>query len=111
MEKGNSGTGGQYDNFLNSPLGTSAFAVTGNSVSTVNQYLFNWGTDDGTGTVGPNAQQNALYASLGIATTLNDGVLTTSFSPYTPPAAAPIPPSVLLFGSGLLGLIGIRRKA
>jgi hypothetical protein len=27
-----------------------------------------------------------------------------------PPAATPIPASILLFGSGLLGLVGLKRK-
>lgn len=40
--------------------------------------------------------------------TLTGGILTTTAQPNASPV--PIPPSVLLFGSGLLGLVGIRRR-
>lgn len=50
----------------------------------------------------------------GFATTIdvnqNGAVLTNNSGQVTAAAATPIPPSVLLFGSGLLGLVGIRRK-
>ncbi|MFZ0927332.1 MAG: hypothetical protein WAN11_01950 [Syntrophobacteraceae bacterium] len=45
---------------------------------------------------------------LGITTSFTGGVISTSVSSEV--SSTPIPPSVLLFGSGLLGLVGIRRK-
>jgi len=42
----------------------------------------------------------------------NGGTATSAaFDPSTNVSPTPIPPTVLLFGSGLLGLVGIRRKA
>ncbi|SPF31240.1 conserved exported hypothetical protein [Syntrophobacter sp. SbD1] len=51
-----------------------------------------------------NTQLTAVYSG----TTLEDYTLTTTEQAIPP--TTPIPASVLLFGSGLLGLIGIRRK-
>jgi hypothetical protein len=50
----------------------------------------------------------------GFATTIDvkqNGAVVTNNSGQVTAAATPIPPSVLLFGSGLLGLVGFRRKA
>ena len=50
----------------------------------------------------------------GFATTIDvnqNGAVLTNNSGQVTATATPIPPSVLLFGSGLLGLVGIRRKA
>jgi hypothetical protein len=49
----------------------------------------------------------------GFATTVDvtsGGAVLTNNSGQVTAAATPIPPSVLLFGSGLLGLVGFRRK-
>ena len=55
----------------------------------------------------PNATSNTAGTGLSVAEiTLADG--STQIAPQ--PQATPIPATFLLFGSGLLGLVGIRRK-
>jgi hypothetical protein len=49
-----------------------------------------------------------VFADLGTLITNLDG--TTSFTSASQAAQTPIPPSLLLMGSGLLGMIGLRRK-
>ena len=51
------------------------------------------------------AGTNPVLSNLGTITTLSNGTVITQAAPV------PIPPSVLLFGSGLLGLISIRRRS
>lgn len=54
----------------------------------------------------PTATDNAAGTGVKVA---NLSISTTGTS-YSPAAATPVPPSILLMGSGLLGLVGIRRK-
>ncbi|MEZ4601727.1 MAG: PEP-CTERM sorting domain-containing protein [Syntrophotaleaceae bacterium] len=55
------------------------------------------------------ATPNAAAAGVAVATlrtALVNGVMVTTVNP----SAVPVPASLLLFGSGLLGLVGVRRK-
>ena len=60
-------------------------------------YNLNWAT----------ATSNAVTTTTGISALESNGTITVY---GTGGAAAPIPPSVLLMGSGLLGLVGIGRR-
>lgn len=99
MDYANTTLLGGFHGFLNTGAadGEAALALGG----TATQGLYYWnpaGTDNG-----------PITASFLLATSLSSsGVLTTTYEPLTSPT--PIPPSVLLFGSGLLGLIGIKRR-
>jgi hypothetical protein len=84
-------------------------------------YLNGKGDGDASIALGGSATQGLFYwnpantvttegASLILTTTIdsNGNIVTTASAVQS--ATTPIPPSVLLFGSGLLGLIGIGRK-
>ncbi len=88
---------GSWNTFYVSGIGDGEIALV--SGGTVKQDLFDFSN--------LNGSVVTVNGILTLSSTLNSsGVLTTSISP----SAAPIPPSVLLFGSGLLGLVGIRRR-
>jgi hypothetical protein len=77
--------------------GEKALPLNGGQIT---QSLYDWQN--------PGVKQT-IGGSLYVYTTVDAaGDVATSFGPEG--SAAPIPPSVLLFGSGLLGLIGIGRK-
>ena len=92
------GTGiGTFDQFYGSNVGEIAL-VQGSSVQ---QDLFDWVT--------PNVE-STIFGSYTLTTSLSSaGVITTTETPIGG-SPTPIPPSVLLLGSGLLGLVGIRRR-
>lgn len=41
---------------------------------------------------------------------IENGTFTFGFDPLPPPPAVSIPSTMLLLGSGLIGLVGLRRK-
>lgn len=95
MDLNNANATGSFDKFYTAGAGDGEVAlVSGGSVS---QGLFDWKTP---------TQLSTISASIILVTSYSGGVISTTAQSN----AAPIPPSVLLFGSGLLGLIGIRRK-
>jgi hypothetical protein len=97
LDSGNNNTAGAFLQWLQTADGEAALAKGGS----VTQGLFAW--------TSPNAK-STIPASLLIVTSLSSsGVLTTTAEQV--PASTPIPPSVLLLGSGLLGLIGIKRRS
>ncbi|HYA42298.1 MAG TPA: hypothetical protein VEF34_13410 [Syntrophobacteraceae bacterium] len=95
-------TTGLFDGYINTPGGESVLDplnVAGNgSITQATQYIFKWS---------PMKTSNSNNAGdFEIVTTLGtNGIITSQAE-----SIAPIPPSVLLFGSGLLGLIGVMRK-
>ncbi len=92
------GTGvGSFDSFYGTGSGDANASLTSGSAT---QGMFDW-TAPGT--------KLTNSASFLLTTTLSSGTLTATGSPV-PAATTPIPPSALLLGSGLLGLIGIRRR-
>jgi hypothetical protein len=66
------------------------------TVGYVDQKLYYWAT--------PNTNGTPVLLSMTIRTMADGSTV------INPASAVPIPPGVLLFGSGLLGMIGIRRK-
>jgi hypothetical protein len=90
-------TGG-YSNFFGSSGNGDASITAGGS--TVLQDLFYWN---------PGSTKQTITGSVTLETTINSsGVITTVAEQEV--SATPIPPSMLLFGTGLLGLVGIGRK-
>jgi hypothetical protein len=81
--------------YLNNPNGEASFTNGDAKLA-----LYYWAADTSESTQPP---------ALSFDVAVSGNTLTTSVIPNT--SATPIPPSVLLFGSGLLGLIGVRRKA
>ena len=97
LDKGGAAIG-SFDQFYGNAPGDGeiALAVGGSA----QQGLFHW-TIPGT--------LATIFSSLTLTTTINSaGLIQTSA--IAPASATPIPPSVLLLGSGLLGLVGIRRR-
>jgi hypothetical protein len=92
-----SALGATYAAFIN---GTGAVLSTSMN-TTLKEYVFTGGT----ATTGRTVSQGTL------ALTISDANDTNTFQASGPAAATPIPPSVLLFGSGLLGLIGLKRRS
>jgi len=76
--------------------GDTKLPADGNSI---NNGIFVW--------TKPGTANQTVVSTFTLETAIDaNGNLTTEI----PGAATPIPPSVLLFGSGLLGLIGVRRR-
>jgi hypothetical protein len=82
---------GSFDQYIGN-LGEIAL-VSGGSVT---QGLYAWTSPTTESTISPELE---------LVTTLTGGVVSTEVL-----SATPIPPTVLLFGSGLIGLIGVMRK-
>ncbi len=82
-------------------LGGTAL-VSGGSVT---QGLYAWNPATTSQTIGPELQ---LVTSYQLNPQTGDYIVSTQVEPFA--ATTPIPPSVLLLGSGLLGLIGIKRR-
>lgn len=98
-------TFGSTLNFLLS-LSSSSNPATTSGASTFSLGLFG----DALGATPLVNVSNPNYAGTAIAINLNDNG-TSSVTQYAPQASAtPIPAAVYLFGSGLMGLVGIRRK-
>jgi hypothetical protein len=94
MDKNSATNTGSFDYFYKSGAADGEAQLV---VGSVSQDIFDWKT--------PGTLTSNLAGSLTLVTTVDaSGNITSSAS------AVPIPPSVLLLGSGLLGLIGIRRK-
>ena len=100
-----SATQGNLANAINNTyrMGTEASlaSVIGTPDGSAAQTLYYW--YNGTTTIA----QDKIGFSLASITTLADGstVITSNLNPTTP-----IPPAFLLMGSGLLGMVGLRRK-
>lgn len=86
---------GKFNNFYTTGMGEANLADLA-TVGYVDQAIYNF----------PNGTLNSPLAGVQAATirTMADGTTVIN------PAAVPLPASVLLFGSGLVGLFGIRRK-
>ena len=94
----NNGCGiGTFNAFLPSPNGSEAKLGDLADIGYVEQYLYRW--DENLNT----AQDGELVASI---RTWADGSTTISST-----SSVPVPATVLLFGSGLLGLMGVRRRS
>lgn len=57
-----------------------------------------------------NLAVDTEYDFYGVFTNLASGYAEASFNLTVPPSATPIPGAIWLLGSGLIGLMGIRRK-
>jgi hypothetical protein len=90
-------SGGNYGSFLTGS--TNSYGAEVNNANGGTQNLYSWALTSSNGN-----QAGTLVSSLSIVTL--DG--TTTINPQT--SATPIPPSVLLMGTGLLGLVGIGRR-
>ena len=90
-------SGGNYGSFLTGS--TNSYGAEVNNAIGGTQNLYSWALTSSNGN-----QAGTLVSSLSIVTL--DG--TTTINPQT--SATPIPPSVLLMGTGLLGLVGIGRR-
>jgi hypothetical protein len=97
LDKNGAGIG-SFNYFYTTGTGDGQIALA-SSGGSGNQDIFYWATP-GTKVASP------ISGSFTLTTSLVNGTITTAqlSSPV------PIPPSVLLLGSGLLGLIGIRRR-
>lgn len=93
----NIGSGGANNFAKYFPDSNSAIPLVAGSV--VDQSLLYFATAKTTGSTGSTTYATDLFTSIDAS-----GNMVTHESPV------PIPPSVLLLGSGLLGLVGIRRK-
>jgi hypothetical protein len=83
------------------------FSITGVTVDTIDSYF---GPSSGTA-----GQGNAWFAAHVTDFGTSDTSITSAFfgggdGPDFPPAAVPVPAAVWLFGSGLLGLVGVARR-
>jgi hypothetical protein len=90
-------SGGTFGGLFANP---NSYGVEISNATQTTQSLYSWTFTKGS-TQSPVA--GTLVSGLSIET--NGG--TTTINPAT---AAPIPPSILLMGSGLLGLVGIGRR-
>jgi hypothetical protein len=97
---------GSFDGFIASGSGDGEAQLVSGGAG-VNQSIFYWATDTTEST--QNGQSSANF--LGLNTYYNPTNETLTTSVIAPQRPTPIPPSVLLFGSGLLGLILIGRKS
>ncbi len=87
---------GSFDTFVANGLGEKALVLGGNVLQDI--FAFN-----------PANTSATVSGIFGLTTSLaSNGEITINGAQIT--SATPIPPSVLLLGSGLLGLIGIRRR-
>lgn len=93
MDKNGTATG-SFGQFLTLPFNGEASLAPLATVGYVDQTLFYYG----------NADTSAPGVKMAVIRTFADGHTELN------PNAVPVPASVLLLGSGLLGLIGIRRK-
>ena len=100
MDGNSTGTAGFFKNFYQSADGDAALAIGSNAL----QGMYNWAS--------PTTLNSgdALGASFNLTSVLNSNGAITVTSAAVPAATTPIPPSALLLGSGLLGLVGIRRR-
>lgn len=97
MDGNNDNTAGSFKGVLGSPPQDGEIALPANG-SNVLQDIYYFAT--------PLSGSTTISGSFTLETSVVNGIVTTT----EVPAAAPIPPSVLLLGCGLLGLIGIRRR-
>ncbi len=96
LNKGGTANQGSFDNFYTTGKGNGEAALLEGPVSL---NIFDWKT--------PGTKTTGLASAFTLITTVDSsGNITTTEAP----AATPIPASVLLLGSGLLGLVGIRRR-
>jgi hypothetical protein len=103
IDHNNTTTAGNFSTFLKTQNGEANLASL-----TATQGLYYWANPSVTGGTSNNASILTLTTTL---TAIGNGDYTVTTTEQANQSAAPIPPSVLLFGSGLLGLIGIRRKS
>jgi hypothetical protein len=88
---------GTFNAFVSSGNGEVSLANLATTGGSVTQYLYYY----------PNSSSNSGGSGLQVAELVTtDGVTTIT----SVPATVPVPATFLLFGSGLLGLVGIRRK-
>ncbi len=91
---------GTYSGYL--LQGSGSAALTNGSAT---QGLYDWSPAGTSQTIGPEYQ---IVTSYQLNPQTGDYIVSTQVTPLASPT--PIPPSVLLLGSGLLGLIGIKRR-
>jgi hypothetical protein len=89
---------GSYGGFLKSDVSTNQYGAEVNEANGGTQNLYYWTLTSNRYSGTPGTQV------AGISITSLDGVTTVNV------ASTPIPPSVLLMGTGLLGLVGIGRR-
>ena len=65
-------------------------------------------------TVGPNAGMTPFFEGIATISAICFGDLNHpneyTYAPEPPPPAVPVPAAVWLFGSGLIGLVGVARR-
>ena len=94
--------------------GAGDWTATNESFATLNltgsnRFRLAISTDSGVSWSGDTSTSPAGTNVLNV--TFSDGtILTVDIAVAGPPAAVPVPPAVWLFGSGLLGLVGIARR-
>jgi len=91
-------------------LSTLKFSITGVSGDTLSTYF-----DNSTGTAGQgNVPFAAHVADFTTGLTNSSGAVTSGWfgggTTVVPPSDVPVPAAVWLFGSGLMGLVGIARR-